>query len=102
MRFADRVTFIQETGGGYNPDTGRHEPPEIRRETLPCNLSYVGIDRQKELFGQIDRATAIVRLRQPYSRRFDYAEIEGRRYALSRRTPLRSVNAFYLEEVPKT
>jgi len=69
------------------------------RETLPCNHSYLGIDRQRELFGRVDRTTAVVRLMRPYNLPFDYAEIEGRRYELLRQTPLRSESVFYFEEV---
>lgn len=99
MRYSDRVTFIKEGAGGYNPDTGRHEKAEPSRYTVPCNLSYMSLDRQRELFGRIDRRTAVVRLLRPYNHPFDYAEIEGRRYELLSKTPLRSESAFYFEEV---
>lgn len=99
MRYADRVTFFREVGH-YDPDLSRYVEGQPEKKTLPCNLSFLGIDRQRELFGRIDRTTAVVRLQRPYSREFDYAEINGKRYELLRVTPLRSETAYYFEEVP--
>lgn len=99
MRYSDRVTFIRNTESYYDPDLSRYVEGQPEKTTVPCNLSYLGIDRQRELFGRVDRTTTVVRLMRPYNLPFEYAEIEGRRYELLRETPLRSEAVFYFEEV---
>lgn len=100
MRYADRITFIkEEAGGGYNPDTGTYDEGRLAQTILPCNLSFLGIDRTNQLFGNLDKEILIARLQRPYSGEYDYALIDGRKYAITRHVPHRSESVFYLEGI---
>ena len=100
MRYADRVTFYRESEGRYDPELSQYVEGRSDFDTLPCNVSNLGIDRRKELFGRVDRSMIVVRLQRSYDREWDYAEVNGRRYEQVSKHPFRTETAFYLEEVP--
>lgn len=97
MRFTDRVTFVKETGGGYNSDAGRHEEPTRTENIMPCNFSPLGTDRTATLFGDIDTKATVVRLQRPYTKPFDYVEVNGTRMNVRRDINHRRQTVFYLE-----
>ena len=98
MRFNERITFVREYEGGYNPITGEHEPVREETETAPCNLSTLGIERTNELFGQLDRKIIVARLQRPYVKSFDFIRIKGQKYNVKRQSDYRK-GVFYLEGV---
>ena len=103
MRYSDRINFITETNGGYNPDTGNHEQPTKVVETKPCNISTVGVKRSAELFGEVDTSIIIARLQRPYHNKFNRVEVpigqyKGN-YRIKERVYHRNQTAFYLEGV---
>ena len=98
MRFNERITFVLEYEGGYNPITGEHDPAREETETAPCNLSTLGIERTNELFGQLDRKIIVARLQRPYVKPFDFIRIDGQKYNVKRQSDYRK-GVFYLEGV---
>lgn len=96
MRFSHRITFVAETDGGYDPETGKHIEPTITEDTRPCNLSELGTERTNELFGQIDKRIIVARLQRPYNEPFDYIKIGEQRYNIKRQSEYRK-GVFYLE-----
>ncbi len=99
MRYTDRVTFVTESPGGYNPETGNHEEATQTTETLPCNISPLGTNRTQELFGSITVRVDVVRLQRPYHASFDYVIIDGKRMNVKRDVPHRRKTVFYVEGV---
>lgn len=99
MRFTDRITFVTETEGGYNPDTGNFDDAVLIKQTLPCNLSPLGIERTATLFGDVDTEITVARLQQPYQAAFDHVEVNGQRLKVKRHIPHRRESVFYLEGV---
>lgn len=99
MRYSDRISFISESGGGLNPETGNHEEPVLEVTTLPCHLSTLGIDRSAKLFGEIDTGVIVARLQRPFKGLYSYAEIDGNRYQVKQHVPHRTQSVFYLEGV---
>lgn len=101
MRYSDRISFVTEAEGGFNPETGNHDEAEKTYETKPCNITPVGVSRSVELFGEIDTSVIVARLRQPYNKPFDYVEIPEGQYKGSYRVKEhvlhRRKTAFYLE-----
>lgn len=93
------MEILNETGGGYNPDTGRHEPPVTQFTVLPCNVSSLGIDRRRALFGDFDVERIVVRLQQPYEGAITKAIVEGKAYKLTQHNQFNPRTAFYLEEI---
>jgi len=96
MRYSKRVTFVTKIGGGFNPDTGKHDKPREVRDEKACNVSTVGVDRSKELFGEIDTIVTVIRLQRPYDKQFDYIELNDEPYNVRRQSDYRR-GAFYLE-----
>ena len=98
MRFNGRITFVKETDSYYDPVKGEFVEGEPVVETVPCKLSALGVDRTNELFGQIDKKIIVARLQRPYTKKFDYIEINGQKYNLKRQSDHRR-GVFYLEGV---
>jgi|SRR5690606_368444 len=107
MRFADRITFVNETNAYYDPIQGEYVPGEIIKTTLPCNLSTLGIERTKELFGKIDVIITVARLQRPYTGKIDYVYLNEDekepdkikyKYRVKRQSNYRK-GVFYLEGV---
>jgi len=102
MRFNDRITFIREFEGGFNPVTGEHEEPRIEDDERACMLSTMGINRTNELFGQVDKQIIVARTQQPYLSDIDYVTItkgnyQGK-YNVMRRSNYRK-GVFFLERI---
>lgn len=104
MRYSDRISFVTETEGGYNPGTGNHDEAKKTFDTLPCNISPIGVERSVQLFGEIDTSIIVARLQRPYHKSFDYVEIpEGQykgEYRIKERVLHRPKSVFYLEGTP--
>lgn len=98
MRFSDRITFVQETESYYDPTKGEYVDGERIEVVRPCKLSTMGVDRTKELFGEIDRIITVARLQQPYNNPVDYVLIEGQKYIVKRQSNYRK-GVFYVEGV---
>lgn len=97
MRYNDRLTFITEKSGGYNPVTGEHEEASITTDKKPCNLSPLGVERSNQLFGEIDTNIQIARLQRPYKQSFSHIEIDGKKFNVKKHVKHRSQSVFYLE-----
>lgn len=89
MRFTDRITFMRKEGGGYNPETGKHDFPVPIPTVKPCNLSTLGTDRTTQLFGVVDKVVTVARLQRPYVEAFDSVVIDGELYKVMRKSNYR-------------
>lgn len=103
MRYSDRITFVTESEGGYNPDKGEHDEAVISMDTKPCNINSLGVERSVKLFGEIDISVIVARLQRPYLSAFDRVEIpvgiyKGK-YNVKNHAPQRANSVFYLEGV---
>lgn len=98
MRFNKRITFVTESEGGFNPDTGNHDKPTLDVVTKPCHLSALGVERSKQLYGEVDTNIMIARLQTPHDDVFDYVELNNsdKKYKVTRRSDYRK-GVFYLE-----
>lgn len=101
MRFIDRITFVTETAGGYNPDTGSHDDAVLVESTLPCNISQLGVERTVQLFGQLDKTILVARLQRPYTQPYTHCLVDGEMYNIKRHIPHRRESVFYLEGVSR-
>lgn len=98
MRYDDRITFVTESEGGYNPDKGGHDDKTETVDTVPCNLSVLGLERTNELFGQIDKKIVVARTQQIYNKPFDFIRIDSQTYNVKRQSDWKK-GVFYLEGV---
>lgn len=89
MRFNRRITFITQAEDFYNPHTGEYVVSEPIKVTKACNLSALGINRRKELFGDIQEEVLVARLQQPYTHTFAYVEVGKKRYKVTQQSNYR-------------
>lgn len=97
MRYTDRVTFVSESEGGYNPNTGQYDDAVELITKLPCNVSQLGVERTVQLFGEMDKTILVVRLQRPYTASYDYLLVDGTKYNVKRHVPHRRESVFYVE-----
>lgn len=96
MRFNKRITFVVDGESHYDPEIGDYVEGDKSYDTVPCNISTLKVDREKELFGEIDTSIKVVRLQRPYNKKFNYIEIDGKRQKVKARSDYRK-GVFYLE-----
>lgn len=103
MRYSDRISFVTEKEGGYNPDTGEHDEAVKTSDVKACNITPIGVERSVQLFGEVDTSIIVARLQRPYNKTFDYVEVpDGQNkgeYRIKEHVPHRVKSVFYLEGV---
>lgn len=97
MRYIDRVTIVTESEGGYNPNTGQFDDAVPVLTKLPCNISQLGTERTKQLFGEMDKTVLVVRLQRPYTTSYDHLLVDGKKYNVRLHVPHRRESVFYVE-----
>ena len=89
MRFSDRVTFVTMEQDYYDPETGEYVTSDPKKVTKPCKLSALGFDRRKELYGELDVNVTVCRLQRPYEQTFDFVEVKGKKYDVTKQSNYR-------------
>lgn len=88
MRTNDRVTFVKQGNSRWDTELNQRVYDVDNPTKLPCHISSLGIDRSKELFGQYDSGTKVVRLVHRYTEPFEYVLLNDettRYYLVSKR-----------------
>lgn len=100
MRMSNRITFVYETGGGYDPDEGEHKDPETEEETRPCNLSELGIERTSEVFGEYDKEIIVARTQMPFKGEISHVKLNDNddKYRIERQSNYRK-GVYFLERM---
>jgi hypothetical protein len=98
MRFNSRITFVSVAESRYNPESGEYTESEPTKDTVPCNLSRMGVERTNQLFGTVDKQILTARLQRPYNVKFDYALINDQRYNVTKQSDYKK-GVFFLEGV---
>lgn len=107
MRYDTKLVFIVGNGGYYNPDKGEHVDNEKVETIKYANVTDLGTDRSKVLFGDIQQGAKVIRLLRPYKKAWDYVLIvdelkqKTRKYEIITERNLRSKNTFIVQEVAK-
>lgn len=99
MRLSDRVTFLCEEQGDYNPKVSKYEKRQLIYDEIPCNLSPLSTQRLVLEFGDISRKISIVRVKGRYNEIVSHTFINGVKYKVIRTIPYRHDTAFYVESV---
>lgn len=83
MRLSDRIVFVNEIiDETYNFDTGEYEGGESTRDSVPCAVSDLGLDRSMQVFGDYSKTRKVVRLLHPYTKPYSYVEYRGKSYQI--------------------
>lgn len=96
MRFNKRITFVTDGESYYDPEIGDYVEGEKQRDTVPANINKTSAEQSKQLFGEIDTIMLVARTQRPYTKHFDYIEIDNKPYNLVRKSDVRK-GVFYLE-----
>lgn len=96
MRFNKRITFVTDGESYYDPVIGDYVEGEKQRDVVPANINKTSAEQSKQLFGEIDTIMTVARTQTPYTKHFDYIEIDNKPYKLVRRDEFRK-GVFYLE-----
>lgn len=105
MRYDTEVTFIIEKDGYYDPDLGGHVEPTLDKKIKLANVTDLGTDRSKALFGNIKEGAKVIRLLRPYTKEWDYVLIFNKlrnkteKFEIITERNLRLKNTFIVQEV---
>lgn len=99
MRYDKKIIFVTEKDGGYDPEIGEYTEPTKEKTIKRANITDLGTERSKVLFGDIKQGAKIVRLLRPYVKKWDYAFIDDIEYVIVTSRQLRLKNTFILQEV---
>lgn len=99
MRYLDKVIFVKESGGGYDPALGEERPKTEVETTLYANVTDLGTDRAQALFGDFKKRRKVVRLLNPYKSEWDYLYYDDVKYQFAGHTDLNRKQSFIVEEV---
>lgn len=105
MRYDTEVTFIIEKGGYYDPELGEHVEPILEETIKLANVTDLGTNRSKVLFGDIKQGAKVIRLLRPYTKEWDYVLIFNKlrskteKFEIITERNLRLKNTFIVQEV---
>ena len=105
MRYDTEVTFVIEKDGYYDPELGEHVDPTIDEKNKHANVTDLGTDRSKALFGDIKEGAKVIRLLRPYTKEWDYVLIFNKlrnkteKFEIITERNLRLKNTFIVQEV---
>lgn len=77
MRYDTEVLFVKETDVGYNPVLGDWVPGKKEVTEKMANVTGLGSEKARLIFGDAKKTRNIVRLRNPYISDWDYLVIAG-------------------------
>jgi len=80
MTYADRVVFVKEDNGKYDPVSGEHDPPDIKETGQYANVTDLGTDRSVALFGSVKEGSKVIRLLKQHKEQWDHVMIDGTAY----------------------
>lgn len=100
MNYNKKILFVTEDGKKYNPETSEHESVLIKKYKR-ANVTDLGTDRSKALFGDVKQGAKVIRLKRPYITPWDYVEYEGKTYNIITHRDARLRAGFIVQEVTK-
>lgn len=105
MRYDTKVTFVIEKDEYYDPVLGEYVDGTKEETNLRANVTDLGTDRSKVLFGDIKQGAKVIRLLRPYTKKWDYVLIynkltkETQKFEIITERNLRQKNTFIVQEV---
>lgn len=90
------LVYIKETS--YSPKLGRYEDEDSIDDKRYANISKVSLERNRELFGDVDSDVIIIRLQGLVKGNPDYIKIKDKPYSIIKKTTTRKDTAFYVRK----
>lgn len=85
MRFNKRVTFIYQTSK-YSPELQKHIESVPIEHIRPCNLAPLSMKRRQELFGSVNTAITVIRLRRPFTKKYTAVMYKDQLYVVNEKS----------------
>ena len=99
MRYDTEVNFVAEIDGYYDPDLGEYINSTKDSKLKMANVTDLGTNRSKTLFGDIKQGAKVIRLLRRYNDKWDYVVIDEKKYQSVTSRDLRLKNTFIMQEV---
>ena len=98
MRYDNIIYLVYVKEPSYSPKLGRYEDETSIGNTRYANISKVSLERNRELFGDVDSDVIIIRLQGLVKGNPDYIKIKDKAYNIIKKTTTRRDTAFYVRE----
>lgn len=98
MRYDNIIYLVYTKEPLYNPKLGRYEDETTVDDKRHANISKVSLERNRELFGDVDSDVIIIRLQGLVKGNPDYIKIKDKVYNIIKKTTTRRDTAFYIRE----
>lgn len=100
MRYITALFFVKKPEKQYDPDSGEWSAGEPVKTKRRANITHMGAERQRVLFGDVCSNRFVVRLQRAYSGQYDYIEIGGKTYTVdTERCPSNKQSLVVIENV---
>lgn len=98
MRYDNIIYLVYVKESLYNPKLGRYEDETTVDDKRYANVSKVSLERNREIFGDVDSDVIIIRLQGLLKGSPDYIKIKDKLYNILKKTTTRRDTAFYIRE----
>lgn len=98
MRYDNIIYLVYVKESLYNPKLGRYGDETTVDNKRYANISKVSLERNRELFGDIDSDVTIIRLQGLIKTNPDYIKIKDKAYSIIKKTTTRRDTSFYVRE----
>ena len=98
MRYDNIIYLVYVKESLYNPELGRYEDETSIDDKRHANISKVSLERNRELFGDVDSDVIIIRIQGLVKENPDYIKIKDKSYNIIKKTTTRRDTAFYVRE----
>lgn len=98
MRYDNIIYLVYVKEPLYNPKLGRYEDETTVDDKRYANISKVSLERNRELFGDVDSDVITIRLQGLVKGNPDYIKIKDKAYNIIKKTTTRRDTAFYVRE----
>lgn len=98
MRYDNIIYLVYVKEPLYNPKLGRYEDETTVDDKRYANISKVSLERNRELFGDVDSDVITIRLQGLVKGNPDYIKIKDKIYNIIKKTTTRRDTAFYVRE----
>lgn len=98
MRYDNIIYLVYVKEPLYNPKLGRYEDETTVDDKRYANISKVSLERNRELFGDVDSDVITIRLQGLVKGNPDYIKIKDKAYNIIKKSTTRRDTAFYVRE----
>lgn len=98
MRYDKTIYFVKNGENVYNYDTGDYEESEPVKIARSANVTDLGYESVKLLYGELKQGAKVVRIVGHHYDDCDYIEIDGKAYLVQLERRLRQETTFQVVE----